>query len=158
MALHNLNNDGGASSSAEDSPEDCFHDASEEMDIVVNNISICDRNATAALPTLLLPPSHEHAISPSLSNSNFTTSPSSATSDDPTVDVELREDFRLHREIFERTPAKDISELLEQWLRRAPGKTMAEIVSVKDVHGNTPLHLAVMTGQKRKFLLLNLSC
>ena len=162
------------SSAEEDSPaEDCFHDAisEEAMDVTVNSSS----NASSLNYQRL----HSNPVAPTTNNSapttdcdhhhhnsNMTTTTDShhpliATSPSNnsialalTVDFELRESLALHRAVFERTPSKDLADMIDDWASRAPNKPMAEIVSVKDVHGNTPLHLAIMTGQKRKFCLL----
>lgn len=61
----------------------------------------------------------------------------SSLDDDCFVDAVDTPPYALHRAVFERRPVEEIGELLR-----------AEDVAQKDVHGNTPLHLAVMTGQR----------
>lgn len=102
----------------------------------------CDHHHTTTITT----DSHHPLIATSPSNNSIALA--------LTVDFELRESLALHRAVFERTPSKDLADMIDDWASRAPNKPMAEIVSVKDVHGNTPLHLAIMTGQKHTVQLL----
>ena len=161
------------SSAEEDSPaEDCFHDAISEE-------AMTDVNSSSNASSLNYQRLHSNPVTPTTTTNNSTSTPTTdcdhhhtittttttdshhpliATSPSNnsialalTVDFELRESLALHRAVFERTPSKDLADMIDDWASRAPNKPMAEIVSVKDVHGNTPLHLAIMTGQKRKF-------
>ena len=69
---------------------------------------------------------------------------------DEHVDRELTEDLLLHQAIFEHRSVEYISELLHNWKKNSY-KSYLDIVSVKDMHGNTPLHLAIMFGLKGLF-------
>lgn len=58
------------------------------------------------------------------------------------------EQFPLHRVVFENRPSKVLTELLSSITERDKSMNVADIVGQKDVHGNTPLHLAVMLGHR----------
>lgn len=58
------------------------------------------------------------------------------------------EPFPLHRAVFENRPLHFLTELLSSITKRNKSMDIADIVGQKDLHGNTPLHLAVMFGHR----------
>lgn len=54
------------------------------------------------------------------------------------IDNGTHANYTLHQAVFEKRPVSCISGLLND----------GEDIALKDVHGNTPLHLAIMLGHK----------